>query len=237
MDGLVFAAGEGTRLRPLTADRPKPLLDVGGRSILERGLETLVDLGADRLIVVVGYRGDQVIDHVGDAFEGVPVVYARQEERLGMAHALLAAEEHVEGDLVTMDGDCLIDADLSSLVERHHESGVDGTLLVNRVSRETARSKAICDVDDDGRLREIVNKPEGPPEPALVAAGAQTSTPALLAACREIEQSPRGEYELAAAIQRLVDRGRTITCVEAEGWHVNVNTAEDLETARAYYEE
>lgn len=236
MDGLVFAAGEGTRLRPLTADRPKPLLEVAGQTILERGLDTLVDLGADRLIVVVGYRDDQIVDHLGDAFRDVPVVYARQEERLGMAHALLAAAEHVDDDLLVMDGDCLIDADLAPLVERHRDPAVDGTLLLTRVSREAAQSKAICDVDDEGRLRGIVNKPEDPPDPALIAAGFQTATPALLEACRAVERSPRGEYEMAAAIQRLVDEGKTLVGVEADGWHVNVNTQEDLAAARSYYE-
>lgn len=88
MDGLVFAAGEGTRPRPLTDDTPKPLLTVGGRPILTHCLDTLVDLDVDRLVIVVGYRGDAIVDPYGDEFRG-PIEYARQENRSGMAHALL----------------------------------------------------------------------------------------------------------------------------------------------------
>lgn len=237
MDGLVFAAGEGTRLRPLTDETPKPLLEVGARPILDRCLETLVDLGVDRLVVVVGYRAGDVVEHVGDAFCGVPATFARQEERAGMAHALLAAADHLDGDVAMMDGDCLIDADLGPLVERHREPSVDGTLLLTRVPRDEARQMAPVDLDPDGRLLGIRKEPDDPPDPALVAAGFQTASPELLDACRSIGRSVRGEYEMAAAIQELVDRGRTIVGVEANGWHANVNTPEDLAAARSYYED
>jgi len=236
VDGLVFAAGRGSRLRPLTDDTPKPLLPVDGRPILEHCLETLADLGVDRLVVVVGYRAGQVIDHVGETFRDLPVAYARQDERLGMAHALLAAEDHLDGDVAMLDGDCLVEADLRPLVERHRDPGVDGTLLLTRVSAVAARSKAVVDRDDEGRLLGIRKEPDDPPDPALVAASVQTATPALLDACRAVRQSPRGEYEMAAAIQRLIDDGKRIVGVEADGWHANVNTPEDLAAARAYYD-
>lgn len=235
MDGLVFAAGEGTRLRPLTDETPKPLLPVDGRPILEHCFETLLDLEVNRLVVVVGYRGDRIVERFGDTFRGVPVEYARQEERRGMAHALLTAEQHVDSDLAMMDGDCLVDADLGPLVERHHEPAVDGTLLLTRVSREAAKSKAIVERDDEGRITDIVNKPADPPDPALIAAGFQTATPSLVDACNEVERSPRGEYEMAAAIRRQIEQGKVIVGVECDGLHVNVNTRDDLETARAYY--
>lgn len=236
MDGLAFAAGEGTRLRPLTDDRPKPLLPVGGRPILTRCLDTLVDVGVERLLVVVGYQGDLIVERYGDEFRGRPVEYVRQDEQLGMAHALLAAEPHVGGDLAMIDGDCLIDADLQPLLDRHREPAVDGTLLVRRVPREAAREKAICDVGSDGRLRDIVNKPADPPEPSLVAGGFQTATRGFIEACRSVERSPRGEYELADAIARHVERGRAVVAVEVNGWQRNVNTEADLAAARAYYD-
>lgn len=235
MDGLVFAAGEGTRLRPLTDDRPKPLLTVGGRPILTHCLETLVELGVDRLLVIVGYRGDLIVERYGDDVRGRPVEYVRQDEQLGMAHALLAADTHVDGDIAMIDGDCLIDADLRPLVERHRDPGVDGALLVRQVSPEAAREKAICDIGPGGRLRKIVNKPTDPPDPAFIAAGFQTATPELIEACRSVERSSRGEYELADAIAHLVDRGRTIACQTVDGWQRNVNTKADLAAARAYY--
>lgn len=235
MHGVAFAAGRGSRLRPLTDDTPKVLLEVGGQSILSRCLEALLDVGVDDLVVVVGYRADDVRAHVGDAFRGTSVTYAHQADRLGMAHAYLAAADHLEGDAALIDGDCVIDADLTPLVERHREPDVDGTLLVDPVPRAAAREKAVCDVAEDGTLRGIVNKPADPPTPAFVAAGFQTASPALVDACRSVERSPRGEYELADAIARLVDRGRRIVAVPVDGWHRNVNTPADLRAARAHF--
>lgn len=235
MDGLVFAAGKGTRLRPLTDDRPKPLLSVGGRPILTHCLETLVVLGAQRLLVIVGYRGELIVECYGEEFQGRPVEYVRQDEQWGMAHALLAAESRIDDDLAMIDGDCLIEGDLRPLLDKHFKSGVDGTLLVRRVSPAEARQKAICDVGPAGRLRGIVNKPTDPPEPALVAGGFQTATPELIEACRTVERSPRGEHELADAITHLIDHGQTLIGLEVDGWQCNVNTREDLAAARAHY--
>lgn len=235
MDGVVFAAGRGTRLRPLTDEIPKPMLEVGGEPILVRCLRRLVDLGADRLIVVVGYREDAIRDHVGAVFADVPVAYARQDEPRGMADALLAAASRVTGDALLIDGDNCFDCDLSPVVERHHEPDVDGVVLLERVGRGAAESKAVCHRADDGAIRRIVNKPDAPPEPAFVASGFQTATPALIDACRRIEASPRGEYELAAAIQRRIDDGGRIVGLELDGWHRNVNTPADLAAARRYF--
>lgn len=233
--GVAFAAGRGSRLRPLTDDTPKPLLTVDGEPILTRCLEALVDLGADDIVVVVGYRGDDVVDEVGDSIRGVPVTYARQTERLGMAHAYLAAAEYLEGDAMLMDGDAVLDADLSPLVARRREAGVDGALLVKEVPPEAAREKAICEVDGDDHLQRIVNRPDDPPNPAYVAAGFQTAGPELVDACRAVERSSRGEYEMAAAIQRLVDGGGTVAAMTVDGDHYNVNTPADLAAARAHF--
>lgn len=237
MDGLVFAAGEGTRLRPLTATKPKPMLEVGDEPILTRCLRTLAGLGAERLIVVVGYCGDVVTEHYGDSFSGISIEYVQQREREGMAHALLSAADRVSGDVMLIDGDNVIDSDLSPLVECHCDPAVDGVLLLKRVSRKAARSKAICTRDEEGAISRIVNRPEDPPEPAYVAAGFQTATPALIDACRHVKRSPRGEYELSAAIQYAIDDGERIFGVESDGWHLNVNTPADLEEARQYFDD
>lgn len=236
MDGVVFAAGRGTRLRPLTDETPKPMLEVGGEPLVVRCLRRLVALGADRVIVVVGYRADVIRDHVGATFADVPVVYAHQDEPRGMAHALLAAAPSVTDDMLLIDGDNCFDCDLTPVVERHHEPDVDGVVLLERVSQNAAKSKAICHRDGDGTIRRIVNKPDEPPDPAFVASGFQTATPELIDACRRIEESPRGEYEMAAAIQRTIDDGRHVVGVELDGWHLNVNTPSDLERARMHFE-
>lgn len=231
MKGVVLAAGEGTRLRPLTAATPKGLLDVGGRPILTRCFERLVDLGVTELVVVVGYEGDRIRERYGEAFAGVPISYAVQHERDGMAHALLAAEDHLDGPFVLMDGDGVVSCDLRRLVERHRDPAVDGTVLVEEVPASAAREKMVCVLDENDELVGWENKPEEPPDPSLVAASVQTATPALLDACRAVERSPRGEFEMSDAIGHRIADGARIVGIRCDGWLVNVNTPADLARA------
>lgn len=237
MKGVVLAAGEGTRLRPLTAETPKALLDVGGRPILTRCFEQLVDLGVTELIVVVGYEGERIRERYGESFSGVPISYARQAKREGMAHALLAAADSLDEPFVLMDGDGVVSCDLQRLVERQRESEVDGTILVDSIPASAAREKMVCVLDEHDALVGWENKPENPPDPSLVAASVQTATPKLLDACRRVERSPRGEFEMSDAIGARLADGAHIVGVRCDGWMVNVNTPADLARANELVEE
>src|SRR6056297_683552 len=88
---VVLAAGEGIRLRPLTANRPKPMLPAGTRPILEHVLNALIDASVDDIHLVVGYQADRVRSHFGPAYRGVPISYHTQTNQLGSGHALLQA--------------------------------------------------------------------------------------------------------------------------------------------------
>jgi dTDP-glucose pyrophosphorylase len=231
MKAVVLAAGEGTRLRPRTAETPKGLLEVGGKPILTHCFEQLVDCGAEEVVVVIGYEGDQITEHYGDGFAGVPVTYARQSEREGMAHALLTAEEHIDGPFMLMDGDSIVRCDLQRLVERQRDSTVDGTVLVQEVPPRAAREKMVCILNERGDIVARENKPNDPPDPSLVAASFQTATPKLFDACRRVERSSRGEYEMSDAIGHRIEAGARIAAIRCDGWLINVNTPADLAQA------
>lgn len=237
MDALVFAAGRGTRLRPHTDDVPKPLLEVAGEPLLAYCLRAAIGAGVDRIVLVVGYRSEEIEARFGDSFREVPIEYARQEKRDGLAHAVLAAEEYVGGDVLTVNGDNVFEGDLSVLVDRHHEPGVDGAVLLDRVERNEAEATARCELAADGTVRGIETAVGEAPEAGYIAAGAQTHDgTALLDACRSVERSENGEYELTDALAALVESGRRYVGVEPDGWHLNVNTPDDLDEARRRFE-
>ncbi|WP_227375304.1 sugar phosphate nucleotidyltransferase [Haladaptatus halobius] len=233
MQAVVLAAGEGTRLRPLTEDKPKALVEVAGKPILTHCFETLVELDAEELIVVVGYEGAKIRERYEESFAGVPITYARQDEQLGMAHALLRAEPHVRDDFMCLDGDCVIRADLRPLVERQREDGVDAVQHAEEVSPEAARVKAICDVTEDDELLDIEKEPDDPPEPSLVAAGFAVYSPEIFDACADTELSVRGEYELAESLRRFAD-DHTMLAMTTDGWTANVNTPEERAAAERW---
>jgi glucose-1-phosphate thymidylyltransferase len=230
MNGVVLAAGEGTRLRPLTDDRPKGMVEVAGRPILAHCFEQLVDLGAEELVVVVGYRKQDIIDHFGDAFDGVPIVYAHQREQRGLAHALLTAENHVDDDFMLMLGDNIFRANLRDVVRRQREDRADAAFLVEEVPIEEASRYGVCDTNDYGEIVEVIEKPEEPPT-NLVMTGFYTFTPAIFHACHLVQPSTRDEYELSEAIDLLIRSGRTIDAIPLDGWRVDVGYPADRDEA------
>ena len=98
MQALVPAAGRGSRLRPLTDDRPKALVEVGNRPLLEHVLDALSD-HVDEYVVVVNYLGDRIRDYFGGSYRKTPITYVEQPERLGLADAVSRAEPSIEGAL------------------------------------------------------------------------------------------------------------------------------------------
>jgi glucose-1-phosphate thymidylyltransferase len=231
MQAIVPAAGEGTRLRPLTADRPKGLVEVAGKPILTHCFESLLAAGIDDIVVVVGYRGDDIVESYGEEFRGVPLTYTWQDERLGLGHAVSLAEEHVSGDVVVWNGDNVGDVDLARLIERHRTADAAATLLVDDVSPERAREGAAF-VLEDGEPVGLVEKPDDPPS-TLVPRGVFVFSERVFDALARIEPSDRGEYELADAVDRLMTRGCRVETVALDGWLLNVNTPADVERASA----
>jgi glucose-1-phosphate thymidylyltransferase len=227
MKAVVPAAGEGTRMRPLTADRPKGLVEVGGRPLLAHVFEALGQLNPDELVVVVGYRGDAIRDHFGAQFDGIPLRYVTQPERNGLADALLQAAPHVGDEFVVLNGDNVARANLGDVVERHRRTDADVTALVEQVSCERAREGAVFERDDD-RITGIVEKPADPPS-RLVPRSFYAFSPVIFHACRLVTPGRTGERELTDAIDLLLAAGRRLETVSLDGWCVNVNTPADCE--------
>jgi len=136
MQAVVLAAGKGTRLRPLTDDKPKGMVEVDGKPILSHCFDQLVDLGTDELVVVVGYLKEEIIDHYGDEYEGIPITYAHQREQKGLAHALLTVEEYIDDHFMLILGDNVFEANLADVVRRQQEDRADAAFLVEEVDWE-----------------------------------------------------------------------------------------------------
>ena len=230
MKAVVLAAGEGTRLRPLTEDKPKGMVEVAGKPILSHALEQLVELGADELVLVVGYRKEDIISHYGDAFQGIPITYAHQREPKGLAHALLTVEEHIDGDFMLMLGDNIFRANLGDVLERQRTDRADAAFLVEEVPWEEAGRYGVCETNGDGEIVDVVEKPEDPPS-NLVMTGFYTFSPAIFHAAHLVQPSNRGEYEISEAIDLLIKSGRTIDAVPMEGWRMDIGYPEDRDRA------
>jgi glucose-1-phosphate thymidylyltransferase len=230
MQAVVLAAGKGTRLQPLTDDKPKVLVEIKGTPLIEDVFDNLIDSGATELIVVVGYKAEQIIDRYGDEYRDVPITYTHQREQLGLAHAILQAEPHVDGDFMLMLGDNVFRGNLGDVASRQHEDRADAAFLVEEVPYEEASRYGVLDTNEYGEVIEVVEKPDDPPS-NLVMTGFYTFTPAIFHACHLVQPSDRGEYELPDAIDLLIQSGRTIDAIQLDGCRIDVGYPEDRDRA------
>ncbi|MCL9817977.1 UTP--glucose-1-phosphate uridylyltransferase AglF [Natronocalculus amylovorans] len=230
MKAVLLAAGKGTRLRPLTDEIPKGMVEINGKPILTHCFEQLASLGADEFVVVVGYKKEIIIDHYGDEFNKIPITYAHQRKQSGLAHALLTVGEHIDDDFMLMLGDNIFNANLRDVVRRQQEDRADAAFLVEEVAWEEASRYGVCDTNAYGEITDVVEKPEEPPS-NLVMTGFYTFTPAIFHACHLVQPSNRGEYEISEAIDLLIRSGRTIDAIRIDGWRIDVGYPEDRDRA------
>lgn len=128
---VIMAGGLGSRLMPLTAERPKPLLNVGGRPILETIVRNFVAQGFNRFFLSVNHMADQIIDHFGDGGDfGCQIEYLRENESLGTAGSLSLLPEVPTAPLLVMNGDILTNVDFVKMLGFHEEQQAEATLAV-----------------------------------------------------------------------------------------------------------
>lgn len=156
---VVMAGGEGSRLRPVTAQRPKPLAPVGNRPIMEHILGLLSRHGITEVVSTLHYLADEVQNYFGDGSEfDVRMTYAIEDTPLGTAGSVNMARERLkDGSFVIVSGDCLTDCDLTKALEFHRAKGSVATLVLARVPNPLEFGVVIT--DDEGRVVRFLEKP------------------------------------------------------------------------------
>ena len=182
MQAVVLVGGFGTRLRPLTATRPKQMLPVANRPMIERVVEHLGRHGVTRAVLSLGYRPDAFLEAYPDGHcAGVELHYAVEPEPLDTAGAIrfAALDGQVTERFVVMNGDVLTDLDLGALLAFHHDRGAEGTLALHRVADPSAYG--VVPTDRDGRVVAFIEKPPAGQAPTdLINAGTYVLEPSVL---------------------------------------------------------
>ncbi|PSQ01360.1 nucleotidyl transferase [Halobacteriales archaeon QS_4_69_31] len=219
---VVLAAGEGTRLRPLTRNRPKPMLPAANRPIIEYVFDALVAADVTRIVVVVGYKRDRVQNYFGPTYRGADLEYVHQHKQLGSGHALLQARAAVNEPTLVLNGDRVIDTNIVCDVVEEFEATGDPTMAVLE-RPETSQYGAV--VLHGGDVAELVEKPDSD-DYRLINAGVYAFEPDIFA---EIEATDRQEGELALTetISEKLTDGR-VRGVRTEGMWVDATYPWDL---------
>lgn len=214
MKVIIPLAGFGTRLRPHTYSKPKPLVNVAGKPVLGHILDKLVGLDLEEVIFIVGYLGEQIRTYV-EANYHFPTRYIEQKELLGQAHAIWLAREHVQDDVLIIFVDTIFETDLTAL----SQIDADGVLYVKEV--DDPRRFGVV-VMDHGRIARLVEKPTTD-EHRLAVIGVYyiKDSPWLMRAIDELMQrriQTKGEFYLADALQLMIDQGARLVPRTVDVW-------------------
>ncbi len=215
MKAIIPAAGIGKRLRPHTFNRPKVMVPVAGKPILEHIAEALFQSGFNELSIIVGYQKETVIDHFEDRYPG-RCHFLVQEEMKGLAHAILLGLEDREEPALIILGDTIIDMDLSRF--RDSQENIIAVVKVDDPSRF-----GIVETDKNGYITDMVEKPENP-ESDLAIAGAyfiknQRRLKAAIEGLLEKEIRTRGEFQLTDALAIMMNNGERFKAMPINDWY------------------
>lgn len=207
MKAVMLAAGIGKRCYPLTLTRPKPLLKVANKTIIEHNLEQLGSL-FDELIIVIGYKGNMIQKLIGQK-PGIRIKYMEQLEQLGTGHALLQAKEHLKGNFIVFGGDDLFfKQDVRDLMKNKAPA-------IMCHDMEWPENFGVI-VEEKGILKNIVEKPSQFIS-HQVNTGMYLLSDSIFTILENIEQSTRGEYEITDAINILIEKEQ-VKVVRSDKW-------------------
>ncbi len=224
MKAVILAAGKGTRLRPLTHDTPKPLIQVGNTTILGWTLQQLSKIKdiLDEIIVIIGYQHEKIENWLKENDFGIPVITIIQEEQLGTAHALLLAKNSLKGEkFIFTYGDILLNSTdwQVFLNEVRTERTRDINLLTAREVEHPERF-GVIEVGADGTIINIVEKPSDPPS-NLINSGLMLFDDSIFQGEDQLKPSERGELELPDLINIHLRKGSTYRVVPIKGWWID----------------
>ena len=213
MKAVVLAAGEGTRLKPITLTRPKHLIRVGGKLLLEHCLNALKAVGIEETLIVIHYMGDAIRTYFGDGKNfGLRISYVEQKEVLGTGNAVSIAEPYVKEDFVLVYGDLLFSVDaLKKVVAIHEREKPAATMAV--VPVEKPENYGIVELENS-RVKNIIEKPSRDKAPTNLAnAGIYIFSTEIFEKIKQTKASVRGEWEITDAISLLL-KEKTVLGVE-----------------------
>jgi bifunctional UDP-N-acetylglucosamine pyrophosphorylase/glucosamine-1-phosphate N-acetyltransferase len=211
LKAVILAAGEGQRMRPLTANRPKVMLPVAGKPILEHLLREVKEAGISEFIFVVGYCDKQVRSYFGNGEKwGVKIAYSEQRKQLGTADAIRNVGGVVDGNFLVINGDVIVNrADIKRLMKSSHN-----TMSVIEV--KDPGGLGIVEISDD-KVVNIYEKTQKPPS-FMANAGLYLFTTEIFDAIAKTEKSPRGEYEITDSLQILMSKQPGLHYKQIKSW-------------------
>lgn len=221
MKSIILAAGKGTRLRPVTLTTPKPLVPVANRALIAYALEMIRGAGMEEVGIVVNSMDSTVVKRIGDGSQlGVKVSYIVQEQQLGLAHAVSLCKDFIGDDeaFAMFLGDNIFQDKMEDLLRNFAASEWEAAIALGEVADPQRFGVARI---EDGRVAELLEKPENPPSNWAVAGVYLFRTQSIFDAISKITPSGRGELEITDAIELVIKSGAPVRAYQLDGWWID----------------
>ncbi len=229
MKAVILAAGQGTRMGPLTRNRPKVMLPVANMPLLSHVILSARDAGIREFVLVVGFGQEIIKQYFGDGTSlNVSIEYAQQKEQLGTADAVRSAKGFVKERFLMLNGDIIVSPEhIRNMVKQRR----DVVMTARRVDNPS--EFGVLEVEDDRVLR-IIEKPEKPPT-NLANAGIYVFPLAIFDAINKTALSARKEYEITESLQFLIDEGMDVGFLTLSGNWLDIGRPWDLLDANEHF--
>jgi len=209
MKAVILAAGKGIRLMPITSTRPKPMIPIAGKPILEHTILGLKDAGIDEILLIVGYKDNVIKEYFGNGDDklGVKIEYVTQEENLGTAHATGYAKDFVKDNVfLMMYGDLVVDPIIfKDVLKEFKEKKIEGLISLKEVNNP--QDFGIISLNSDGLVENIIEKPSPDMDFGNLAnAGIFILEPFIFEAIEKTQKSNRNEYEFTDSMDILINQ-------------------------------
>ncbi len=213
MQAVILAAGEGFRLRPFTISRPKVMIKIANKPIIAYIAEALIKCGIDEIVIIVGYKKEQIYKYFEDESSGKNIRYVKQPRQLGTAHALGCAKDKIEDDFLVLSGDNLCaPEDIKKLLM----PDIGNALLITE-SRHTSKYGIVS--IKDGYLKTIMETPQKDFGTNIINTGIYRFTREIFDIMDEAESlALENRYNLTHIVNLLIEKGRNFRAIKARQW-------------------
>jgi len=222
MKAVVLAAGEGVRLQPITLTRPKHMIKIGGKPLLEHCLNALKASGINEILIITHYMGKVIREYFGNGENfGLKIEYTEQKAVLGTGNAVSAAEPFVDDTFLLVYGDLLFSKEAVSRVLNVHRKEKASSVVMAVVPVEIPENYGMVELDDEGKVKKLVEKPRrGEASTNLANAGIYVFSTEIFEKIRETSASVRGEWEITDAISLLIKEKKNVLAakIPKEEW-------------------